>query len=402
MRMIPFPVIKGQRPLRGWRSAFSGRIPWLSLDWPILLIALGMLLVGLVFVEQMAASDLVYGRGEIRFEDHVKKLVVALPFLLIGLLLRPRWLRRNALILYGATMVLLLLVPLVGEARNGARRWIQLPIGFDIQPSELAKVGLILALARSLYRNRLEEMRDWFVPASLALLPMALVAAQPDLGTAMTVVPVFLGMCWIAGARGDVLVGLVLAVALAGGLAWKFEWIQDYQKQRIDTWIACLDNDGLIENRNGAGFHVYHARVPIGHGGLFGTGLGQGVANQAAHLPERDCDSIFAVVAEEGGFVGAATLVVAYLSLAGLLLAAAGSTRERFSRLVIGGVGLYFGAHFMINSGVNLGLVPMTGLTLPLISTGGSSLLASLTCLGLALGLSARAEPALDSDSFRG
>jgi rod shape determining protein RodA len=361
-----------------------------------------MLAVGLVFVEQMAASDLVFGRNEIRFDAHVKKLAVALPFFFLGLLVRPRWVRRHAALVYGTTMVLLILVPLVGEARNGARRWIQLPAGFDLQPSELAKLGLILALARSLYRNRLEEARDWLVPAGLALLPMALVVAQPDLGTAMSVVPVFLGMCWIAGARGRVLTGLVLAGALAGGLAWKYEWIHGYQKKRIDTWAACFDNDALIENRNGAAFHPYHARVPIGNGGFLGTGLGEGVANQAGHLPERNCDSIFAVIAEEGGFAGASLFVVAYLSFAGLLLAAAGATRERFSRLVIAGVGLYFAAHFLINSSVNLGLVPMTGLTLPLVSTGGSSLLASLACLGLALGLSARAEPALDSDSFRG
>src|SRR6185503_12538116 len=104
---------------------------------------------------------------------------------------------------------------------------------------------------------------------------------------------------------------------------------------------------------------------------------------------------------EEGGFLGASALVVVYLSFAGLLLVAAGRTRERFSRLVIAGAGLYFAAHFAIHVGVNLGLIPMTGLTLPLISTGGSSLLASLALLGLALGLSARAEPSLDSDSFR-
>ena len=138
-----------------------------------------------------------------------------------------------------------------------------------------------------------------------------------------------------------------------------------------------------------------------GTGGLLGRGLGKGGANAAAHLPERDCDSIFCVIAEEGGFVGAAFLVFFYLLFAALMLAAAARTRERYSRLVVAGVGLYFASHFLINVGVNLGLLPLTGLTLPLISTGGSSLMASLLALGLAMGLSARQEPTLDLDAFR-
>ena len=125
------------------------------------------------------------------------------------------------------------------------------------------------------------------------------------------------------------------------------------------------------------------------------------MANEAGHLPERESDSIFAVIAEEGGFFGATALVFLYVGLASMLLLAAGRTRERFSRLVVGGVALYFAAHFFIHVGVNIGLVPMTGLTLPLVSTGGSSLLTSFLALGLALGLSARYEPSLDRDAFR-
>jgi rod shape determining protein RodA len=192
----------------------------------------------------------------------------------------------------------------------------------------------------------------------------------------------------------------VVGGCLLAFFAWHLEWVHGYQKKRIDTWLTCIDSSALIENKNGAAFHTYQARVAIGNGGLTGTGLGRGVANEAAHLPERESDSIFAVIAEEGGFVGASALVGAYLLFAGLLLVAAGRTRERFSRLIVAGTGLYFAGHFAINTGVNLGLIPMTGLTLPLISTGGSSMLASLALLGLALGLSARAEPSLDGDSF--
>lgn len=392
--------IKGQRPLSGWRAVLSLRVPWWRIDWPILLLGAGFVALGLIFVEHMAQADELLARERpILSGSQLKKSIVVAPALVFGLLLRPRWVRRNAYLLYALALVLVGLLPVFGEERNGARSWYDL--GFDLQPSELLKLGVILALARALYTNRMAEPGEWRVPALLVLVPMAMVAAQPDLGTAMTLVPIALGMFWLAGARTGWLVALVLSVAAAGFTAWKLEWIQGYQAKRIDTWIEGFDNQDLIRSRTGAGFHAYQARVAIGNGGLSGTGLGQGVANEAGHLPERESDSIFAVIAEETGFLGAAGLVGAYLLFAGLLLLAAARTRERFSRLVIAGTALYFVSHFALNTGVNLGLVPMTGLTLPLISTGGSSLLASLALLGLALGLSARAEVVLDEDSFR-
>jgi rod shape determining protein RodA len=393
--------IKGTRPLSGWRSALSLRVPWWRLDWPILFLGLGLVTLGLVFVHHMAAADELFGHTNRVPANQLEKALVALPFLALGLCVRPRWLRRNAYVLYGGALLLVCLVPFLGEERNGAKLWIPLPIGLDLQPSELVKLGVIVALARALYRNRLRRARDWRAPAALALVPIGLVMVQPDLGTALTLVPVTLGLFWLAGARTRVLAALVLGAGLVGAGAWRFDWIHGYQKKRVDTWLAAYDHASLISAKNGAGFHAYQARLAIGGGGLTGRGLGRGVANEAGHLPERSSDSIFAVIAEEGGFLGASALVAGYLLFAGLFLVAAARTRERFSRLVIAGTGLYFAAHFAINSGVNLGLIPMTGLTLPLMSTGGSSLLVSLALLGLALGLSARAEVALDSDSFR-
>jgi len=393
---------KGTRPLRGWRSVFDLRIPWSKTDWGLVLLSAALVATSIAMVYAMAASDAKFGRDGILFDRHAKKYVVAAPFLVLGYFVRPRWLRRNAWLLYGGTLALLCLVPVVGVEHNNARRWIQLPMmGFDLQPSELAKIGLILVLARSLYRNRLQTLADWVGPALLAAVPVVLVAAQPDLGTALTIVPVTLGLFWLAGARGETLATLLVVGVVLAGLAWQLEWVQGYQIKRIDVWARCFDAGTLIEEKNGPAFHAYHARVAIGNGGLYGTGLGKGVANEAGHLPERESDSIFAVVAEEGGLVGASALIGLYVAFVALLLVAAGRTRERFSRLVVGGVALYFAAHFFINVGVNLGLVPMTGLTLPLISTGGSSLMASFLALGLALGLSARREPSLDLDAFR-
>lgn len=395
------PVFGTRTRAGGFARALQLRFDPRQFDWHVLALALALLGVGLVFLSAMAEADARYGRSGADFRAHLEKLAFALPCLVLGLCVRPRWLRRHAYLVYALALLLLALVPLIGVERNHARRWIALPIGFDLQPSELVKVALIVVLARALYRNRLESARDWLWPAALALAPMALVMAQPDLGTALTLAPIALGMCYLAGARARTLAGIVLCGLALLVAAHQFQWLRDYQLQRIDTWIESIGARSLVENRNGAAFHVYQARVAIGNGGWTGTGLGEGVANQAAHLPERDCDSIFAVIAEEGGLLGGGLFLALYAGLALSLLAAAGALRERCARLVVGGVGLYFAAHLFVNAGVNLGLLPLTGLPLPLLSTGGSVQLGCLAALGLALGHSARREPALDEDGFR-
>jgi len=379
----------------------TGHLRLATFDWHVLAVAVLLLLIGMRFVHAMDWADVHYERSEVHFRNHLRKVLISLPCLIVGLAVRPRFLRRNAALIYAAALVLLLLVPLIGQERNNARRWIQLPIGLDLQPSEIAKLALILVLARVLYRRRLRTLGEFVLPVALTFLPMLLVAMQPDLGTALTIVPIALGMFYLAGARARVVLGVVALGALTGFAVWHFELARGYQLQRIDTWIESYDSDSLIAGRNGSAFHAYHARAVIGNGSWFGTGIGRGVANEAGHLPERDCDSIIAVAAEEIGFVGVTGLLLLYGLLIVLLLHAASGIRERFSRLVVGGIAIYFAAHLFINVSVNLGLLPMTGLTLPLLSTGGSSLLVTWAALGLALGLASQREPTLDQDAFR-
>jgi rod shape determining protein RodA len=379
-------------------------VRWFELDWHVLAIAVLLVLCGLVFIRAMSDVDQLYARHDpVKFKEHVQKMVLALPAFFVGLALRPRWLRRNAWLVYGITLALLVALFAIGTMRNGSRRWIPLPlIGFDLQPSELAKVGLIVALAGTLYRNRLQRAKDWGPPLAIALVPMALVALQPDLGTAMTLAPITLGMLYLAGARAKV-IGTFLAgtAVLAFCVVWFKIGVHDYQMQRVETWMQSFGAHDLIDARTGPAFHSYHARLAIGNGGWLGRGIGQGVANEAGHLPERESDSVFAVVAEESGWIGAGILLVLYASMIALIMGSASSLRDRFSRLAVGGIALYFAAHLFINVGVNLGLMPLTGLTLPLFSTGGSSLLTTFLLLGLALGLCAHREPSLDEDSFK-
>jgi len=389
----------GRAP-RGPRLVAPGLV-WRRYEWHVLLIGLVLLGVGLVLVHSMSARDDLFDRDDIRFEGHIQKVLLTLPFLASGLFVRARWLRRRAFLVYGLTLAGLVLVELIGEERNNARRWIPTPIGFDLQPSEFAKIGLIVVLARVLGQRRPTSLGDYLKPALLTLIPMALVVKQPDLGTALTFVPVALGLMYLAGANGRAMAVVCALGLLLGAAAWNWRWVEDYQLRRIDTWAASYTPEDLIAGQNGPAFHVYHARVAIGNGGWDGTGLGGGVASTAGHLPERESDSIFCVIAEEAGFVGGSAFLVLYALMIALLLGAAARVRERYTRLFVGGVGLYFASHFAVNVGVNLGLLPMTGLTLPLLSTGGSSMLTSFCALGLALGLAAQEAPSLDEGAFR-
>ena len=395
-----YPVTR--RRFRYDRAFRVGHLFGLRMDWHVLILALGLLGTGMWFVYGMEQADVQFDRGQVNFESHRRKVLLVFPALVAGLLVRPKWLRKHAFWFYGISMLLLLLVPIIGEERNNARRWIPLPgLGFDLQPSELAKLGLILALARVLYRARLKRWSEWGLPVTMALVPIALVFQQPDLGTAMTILPVTLGMLYVAGASSGRILAIVGTGLLAAVCVFQLELVRPYQLQRIDTWLDTIHAQELIDGRNGPAFHAYHARVAVGNGSWTGRGVGKGVANEAGHLPERDSDSIFALMAEESGLLGIGAVILAYVAMICAILIRASTIRERFTRLVVGGIGLYFAAHFFINVGVNLGLLPMTGLTLPLFSTGGSSLLVSFTALGLALGLAAQREATLDGDAFR-
>ncbi|QDV06497.1 Peptidoglycan glycosyltransferase MrdB [Planctomycetes bacterium Poly30] len=386
-------------------SVFSTRhIRWMEFAWPALLLAAGLLFIGLVFIDAMSLSQSNLGgsgaAGRIDFENHKQKVLVAIPVFFAGLFLRPMWLRRFTPLIYLACIALLVLVQLIGDERNNAKRWIQLP-RFDLQPSELAKVGTILMLAKVLQSSRLDTLGEWLKPLLVALLPMVLVAIQPDLGTALTIVPVTLGLIYLAGGSGVVISAMLGATALSGFLAFQSGLLQGYQMERVETWIESFDTDDLIAARNGTAFHTFYARTFTGNGGAFGRGLGEGVANETGLLPERDCDSIIAVIAEEWGFYRTAALILAYGLMVVFLMISASGLRDRYARLVVGGVAIYFAAHLFINVSVNVGLLPMTGLTLPLLSTGGSSLLATFLALGLALGLGSHHERDLGSDAFR-
>jgi rod shape determining protein RodA len=337
--------------------------------------------------------------GPSRFpEGHVIRLAAASIAAIFAAAYGARRWQDSAWFFYGTSLALLVLVLLVGRATNNANRWLDLAGGFKLQPSELMKLGLMLALARwfSEKRNAPAKMGDLFVPGLMTAIPAGLVLLQPDLGTALTFGPVFLGMSWVAGAPWKLLKWFLL-VPLAI-FPFALFAVHDYQLERIDIW---WNQDSLTqEQKNDAGYHLWHSKLAIGSGGMNGAGWAQGPENRLDRLPERHNDFIFPVIAEEWGFVGATTFLGLYALLVLSAFSAARRYRDPFTRFVVAGVGMHFAVHLCLNVGVTLGVFPTTGLPLPMVSFGGTSMLVSGLAIGLALAVGASKAPVFSNRAF--
>jgi rod shape determining protein RodA len=362
-------------------------------DRGILALAGGIAVFGLVFVASATGHGATGSLG-----GQALRLAVALLFGLGCLLAPSRFLKRHSYLLYGLALLGLVGVLLAGRATNNARRWVDLPGGFKLQPSEFAKLGLLLALAKyASARRRLETIEGLVLPCALAVLPAVLVAAEPDLGTAIVFVPLLFGILYAGGARRGHLAAL-LALGLVALPAGSLLAMLSYQRERVVTW---WEQDRLTaDQKRGAGYHLFHSKVAVGAGGIAGQGIGAGTENRLDLLPERANDFVFAVVAEETGFLGGTLLVGLYGGLVLLLFGAASRLREPFDRLLVTGVACLFGTHLFVNVGVAIGTVPTTGLTLPFVSFGGSSTIAAAGALGLALNALARRELEFSEDAF--
>ena len=362
-------------------------------EWP--LIPAAALVLGSGLLVQWSVS----GAREIP-SGHLIRVGAALgAALLVVWLFTARRLKNHAWLFYGLSIVGLLVVLAAGRTTNHARRWIDLFGGFKIQPSEFMKLALVLALAKWFAdRPRPRRLEDLVVPAALTLLPAALVLGQPDLGTALTFGPLFIAMAWAAGTPWKTLRWVVFLPVFLGPLAWF--GVQDYQRERVEIWWK---QDALTaEEKGDAGYHLWHAKLAVGSGGMEGFGWGAGPENRLDRLPERHTDFVFPVVAEEGGFWAASAFILAYAALAGLALYGAARHRDPFVRLLIAGVGVHFAVHLVINIGVALALWPATGLPLPLVSWGGSSLAVAGLAIGAALAAGASREPVFSSRAFGG
>ncbi len=294
----------------------------------------------------------------------------------------PNFLRRATPWLYVAGCVLLLIVAAIGHVGMGAQRWLNLGL-FRFQPSELMKLAVPMACAWYLHDRPLPpSWRSLGMLTVLILMPVGLVAIQPDLGTAALIAVAGMLVIVLAGLRVRVMVALVVLGALAAWFGWSF--MHDYQKKRVLTFLD-PQTDPL-----GAGYHIIQSQIAIGSGGVFGKGWMNGSQAQLEFLPERSTDFIFAVVGEEFGLLGLLLLLLLYLFVAGRALYLATQTQDTFARLLAGSLALTFFVYVIINAGMVTGLLPVVGVPLPLVSYGGSSVVTLLAGFGILMALYSR------------
>jgi rod shape determining protein RodA len=286
--------------------------------------------------------------------------------------------------IYLAMMLLLLAVLFIGSVRGGSRRWIDLG-AFMLQPSEFAKMVLALMLAKMLGEERRPALtnNDLFIAAALTAVPFLLILRQPDLGTAATLLPILLVVAYVAGMPMKyIYVGALVAV-LAAPVAYKFA-LQDYQRERISTF---LDPES---DPRGAGYQQIQARITVGSGGVWGKGYMEGTQGQLRFLPVAHNDFIFSVLAEEQGLAGVLVALGLYLFVIMRALDAARLAKDRLGAYLVLGVLSSFTFQVIYNITMSAGLAPVKGLTLPLMSYGGSSLIATLAGFGLILNVRMR------------
>jgi rod shape determining protein RodA len=281
---------------------------------------------------------------------------------------------------YGVGLMLLVAVDLFGRTTMGAQRWLQIgPVG--IQPSEIMKIGVVLALARFYHSlsGKSAQLSWWLlVPAILILMPVGLVAKQPDLGTAMLIlmtggiIVILAGLSWRLIAAGMIGVALLLPPVFMFGL-------HDYQRRRLLTFI---NPEG---DPSGSGYHILQSKIALGSGGLLGKGYGLGSQSQLNFLPEKQTDFIFATLAEEFGFVGCVSLLLLYAAVIFMALRTSYLSHSHFGRLASAGVTATFALYVLINGSMVMGLAPVVGVPMPLLSYGGTVMLTVMVGFGLVM-----------------
>ena len=287
-------------------------------------------------------------------------------------------------VIYLSLMALLVYVLLFGTTAGGARRWISFG-AFNLQPSEFAKVGVALVLAKFFGENRrgAPTTSDLLIAGILAAIPLILIAREPDLGTAVTLIPIYLGIAYVAGMRMRIL-GVLAAVAIvAAPIAWNYA-LKPYQKERVETFLD------PSQDPKGAGYQQIQAQITVGSGGLTGKGYRQGTQGQLRFLPVAHNDFVFSALAEEKGFVGVLFVLGLYLLVIWRSLEAARLSKDRLGIYLVLGVLSSFTFQVIYNITMSAGLAPVKGLTLPLLSYGGSSMIATLASFGLILNVRMR------------
>lgn len=360
------------------RSVPRGFRKILHLNWALILLLIAVASIGIIMLYSVGGSFSQWAEPQLK-----RFLVTFVMMLMIAMV--PIWFWRNmSAIAYLFALTLIVLVGFIGSTGMGAQRWIDL--GFiKLQPSEIMKVAIVMALAAYydvLPPSKISRPIWVLLPLLIIALPTLLVLRQPDLGTSLLILITGGTVMFLAGVHWayftSVLsagVGVVFAVFQTRGTQWQL--LKDYQYRRIDTFLD-PSTDPL-----GAGYHITQSKIALGSGGLSGRGFKMGSQSQLNFLPEKHTDFIFTTLAEEFGFVGGISLLAIYMLILLFCLIAALEAQDRFSKLLISGIAMTFFLFFAVNMSMVMGLMPVVGVPLPLVSWGGSAMLVLMAGFGL-------------------
>lgn len=347
-----------------------------NIDWLMVLFLLPIVAAGLVTMTSFSGETPFFAR-------QVLWVVISFATFFVFSSIDFRFLRHSNVLIVAYAGLLLLLVALFifGSTVKGATSWFDFG-GFSLQPVDFMKIVLIGVLAKYFSRRHIEikNIRHLLISAMYGLVPFLLVLLQPDFGSAIIVLAIWFGMTLVSGiSKKHILIVFGIGV-LAFLMLWGFVFA-DYQKNRIRTFIDPL------ADRQGAGYNAYQSTVAVGSGQIFGKGLGYGTQSRLSFLPESETDFIFAAFAEEWGFVGAILVLLLYGLVVARLLRIAIRGETNFETLFALGLAIMIIAHVLINIGMNIALLPVTGITLPFMSAGGSHLLTTFMGLGILMGM---------------
>ena len=356
------------------------------IDWFVILSALSISIFGLVTMHSFGAENSF-------FERQIIWICIALAVFFVASIFKYDFLRRTPIItgFFTAVVVLLGLVFLFGTIVKGAQNRFNLGF-FAVQPADPAKLLLVMLLSKYFARRHVEiaAIRHIFVSGAYAFVIFVLVFFQPDFGSSIIIFSIWLGMVLVAGISWKHLATLFVAIVVVVAGLWHWG-LHPYQKQRILTFIHPL------ADIRGTGYNAYQSTVAVGSGELFGKGIGYGTQSKLQFLPEYQTDFIFAAFAEEWGLVGVLLLFGLFAILIMRILAIAGHASNNFETLFGVGIAIYFTAQFIVHVGMNMGLLPITGTTLPFMSYGGSHLVIEYLSLGILMGMRRHARPTIQA-----
>ncbi|HLM84274.1 MAG TPA: rod shape-determining protein RodA [Candidatus Bathyarchaeia archaeon] len=350
------------------------RIDWILLAAAILLLGLGL---AVLYPISHSTNDLTGSDTSHFFHQAIFAILGIILFFLFSFS-DYRIFRSMSSMLFLAGIFLLVAVLVFGKIVNGTTGWINFGF-FNFQPVELFKLIIAVVLAKyfSLNVKTVREPRHIFISLVPVAVSVGLVLIQPDLGSALVVVGAWAGVLLLSGVRKSYLIALVIAGLLLGIFSWNF-FLKDYQKKRIEVLV------NPASDPHGAGYNVLQSTVAVGSGGMWGKGLGHGSQSQLNFIPEKHTDFIFAVIAEELGFAGVMFVLTLLTVVLMRLFAIARESRDNFGKLLVGAISVIFFIQIVVNIGMNIGVAPVAGIPLPILSYGGSSLVATFAMLGIA------------------